>query len=562
MSRLPRALTALAGLVLAAVAFALLASALALPNQYDIFQPRWPEAISISGLTRPELLSLGARLLLLGPALLLLSVWVPDRPLSPPSPPASAAIAAVLVTFAAVWALRGFPIVDDEATYQMQAELLADGRLADPPTPPNEQWHREPFTVFTPKATTGKYLFGTPLGLVPGLWLGFPPLMHVVFAAWTVLLVAAGLRRAGASQEAQRWAALLMAVSPMFVLTEATLQSQAPALFGVAALVWGLQRDGFRSGLLSGIAFGLALSARPQLALPCLAALLLRYGWSRRRFFAGVFATTAPWLLLILAYNHAITGDALTLPGAFYNSERYGFGEVDGQPPHTLWRGVLIGLAALVRMNAWALGWPVSLLAAIVWLLQGRAEQKGVAPWAWIALTTFLFQAGYYFGGINDTGPIYYFAALPFVVTATAATLPAYPRWTKVALASLALGTTSFLIEHAVRLRGLTDLVAEPIRTAERAEARALVFVERSLVGSDPRGQVRGVPLRTRTEETDHLFYPRPGLDSGAIEALQSRWSDRPCRYLWYEQGRWQLTDCDRMQTLGREFDRREPPWF
>jgi hypothetical protein len=133
--------------------------------------------------------SLLARALFLGPGLLLLAwAWQPDlsrleRALRTARLPwAMVGLHTLLVSGVITFIVRGVPLQDDEATYLMQADLLRHGRIADETTPPTALVI-EPFTIFTPRGITGKYLFGEPLLLALGQFVNFPLLAHLGLAA-------------------------------------------------------------------------------------------------------------------------------------------------------------------------------------------------------------------------------------------------------------------------------------------------------------------------------------------------------------------------------------------
>jgi len=602
----------LGGIGAIATVFSLLGDAVVQPELHNIGVSYWPEALAFNGFTPREfrfllLRGLGlalfcgliaASLVTLGDArrgrehaedeeqaavpILRLTGW--PRWSRRYGALAVSGLGAALVLLIAATVFRGTPIVDDEATYRMQAELLASGRVMDPPVPPEQQWHREPFTIFTRRGTTGKYLFGAPLLQVPGVWLGFPALSHVLLAALTLWLLMAQVRRAGlvaslerpeadAAERVPLLAGLLLALSPGFVFTTATLQSQAGALCCLALLVWARERGGLRFGLLGGAALGLCLATRPQVAVPCVAMLVLVSVRKDPKFWLGAVLGALPWVALIAGYNQLVTGDPWTLPGTFYSDERYGFGRMEsvGGYEHTPLKGLLLTLSALWRLNSWGLGWPLSLLGPLAWLAMGRPHRRAVAPWAWIAVATFVFQFGYFFVGVVETGPVYHHAAVPFfAVSAASAVITGLERRKRTLLyfaaLSMVLGPPTFLLEQGLRLRQVADEIARPMRGVHGAE---LVFLERSLVGGRPAGTVRGVPRRNRSDSARVIYFPRPTVDPNtgripAAEAIRARFPERACAYVYFhrERDRYVTESCERMAELGAEFDRREPPWF
>jgi len=249
----------------------------------------------------------------------------------------------------------------------------------------------------------------------------------------------------------------------------------------------------------------------------------------------------APWVLAILAYDAAVTGDPLTLPWALAGTEQFGFGaEVAPGISHTVGDGFLAAAFAAIRLNGWALGWPVSLAAPIAWLACGMPRRKTVAPWAWIALATFVFHIGYYSIGTSDTGAIYHHAAIPFFALSAAATVErlAATRWrgvvTGILVAMVLLGTSSFFAEQAARLVRLTDRIATAA-PATPYDRPTLVLQERFPAGRPIAGWVWGIPFRPRSPDDTVVRYPRASGPSVAF--LRATNADRDCVYQWFDYG-------------------------
>lgn len=522
----------------------------------------WPLPFApFNGFTRPQLFSHAVRLVLLTPAAVLVGYALRRRAhgwrLPSLSPTAMAVLAAAAVLAIAVGVLRGVPIVDDEATYRMQAATLADGRLLDPPVPAAAEWHREPFTVHVERGITGKYLFGQPLVLAPGEWVGFAPLLHLLLAALTVFAVHRACIRT-VSPRAAWLAAALVALSPSLLFTSATMLSQTPALAALAVAIWMLSRGGWRGGLIAGAVLGLGVAIRPQVVVPAGVALVLISLRGNLRFWGAAAIAAAPWGVLLLLYVQQVFGGVEAFP-----KEVYGFGKAGTLPyEHTPFRGLLQALVVLVRFNGWALGWPISLAGPIAWFWAGRPGWAAVRPWFAVAVATFVFQLGYYSTGISETGSAYHHAAVPFFAVSAAMALDrlaasGFVRATVVALCIL--GTGTFVAEHALRLRRLTDRIAAPLQSAA-FEPPAIVFVESSWEGGIHQGWVQGVPWRVRRPSSPLVFFPRPRPE--AIAPLRALWPDRRCYYVLRADRRasYRVDDCEEMAARGADFDAREPP--
>ena len=501
------------------------------------------------GFTFEQLARHLGRTFLLGPALLLLAFAVARTGwLRPPGPTtrrrlligvavASVALTALVMTVV----LRGRAIVDDELVYRQQADLLTSGRLAEDTVP---RWGKEVFTVWTSIGATGKYLFGEPLIQVPGAILGLPALLHLVLAPLALWAWYRSLRFETSAGIAA-WATLLVAASPMFILTNALALSHTATLACVTLASLGHQwaRHGrpIAGAALTGTALGFGLTVRPQVIVPVglvlgLATLyqLVRRG---RRWSAGLLVASGGfWLLLIAAYNRALSGSSLTLPWYLFEpGENFGFGDVGGVPfIHTPWAAAENLLVTIVRFNGWWLGWPLSLGLIVVWLAFGRALE-GARLWLMAGGALILFNAFYYSTGISETGPIYYFELLlPASIAGAHAIVRGLEHWPRAATAVLlvhfALGTTSFLWENVARLDRLVTTIHAPVEAVlEKIEPPALLIHENHWRESMRHGWVWSFPLRSRSDRAPIVTLPR-GQPADVL-ALLTRYSGREC---WY----------------------------
>jgi len=510
----------------------------------------------MNGFTPEQLSSHLARLLLLGPACLLcglgLAPLLARRRPAPLNPRAVILLGTLLVMAVAAFVLHGVPTSDDEPTYLYQAEQLVQARFFDPLLRRPFAFF-EPFTIFTARGATGKYLFGTPLLLALGMPLGMPLLAQFLMVALTLACVFAAARKAAGATLAS-WGTLLLALSPQFVFASAAPLSQPASLAGVAVALWAGGRGGWLGGILAGTGLGLSVASRPQVGVACGVVLAGMFLWRDRRLLAGALLGGLPWLLGLLAYDAAVTGSALRLPWSLYfPPESYGFGFPlgDGVYHHGLIEAVRNTLVALVRLNGWGLGWPLSLLGPALWLLLGRPARAAVAPWAWMALATLVFQAGYYSIGTSDMGALYHHAMLPFVALSTAAVAEHLlsTKWggaaAGVVLANLALGTSSFFVEHADRLYRLARQVEVPAQVDEPA----LLFLPDAQTRQA--GWVFGIPLRARRESAPAVYYPlRP--DEDYLRALRSVWPGRRCSLIFWDgrEGAYRSSGCDQLEQV------------
>ncbi len=521
------------------------------------------------GFTFEQLARHLGRTFLLGPALLLLAfaaarLWR----LRPPGPEArrrlliaAAGVSLGLTALVMTVVLRGRAIVDDELVYRQQAEILASGRLAEDTVP---TWGGEVFTVWTRVGATGKYLFGEPLVQVAGAILGLPALLHLLLAPLALWAWYRSLRfETGA--EVATWATVLLAASPMFILTNALALSHTTTLtcLTLAGLghQWARRDRPVAGAALTGMALGFGLAVRPQVIVPfglvVGLATLIRLA-RRRRWLALVtlIACGCFWLLLIAAYNKTLTGSALTLPWFLIEpGERFGFGFVGAVAFfHTPWTAVENLLVTAVRFNGWWLGWPLSLGLIGAWLALGR-PRAGAQPWLTGGAALILFNAFYYSPGVSDTGPVYYFELLlPAAIIGAHAVVRGLERWPRAATALLlvhfAAGTTSFLLENVARLDRLVTAIHGPVEAAmEKIEPPALLIHENHWRESTRFGWVWSFPKRFRSDRAPVVTLPRG--PASTLPGILRRYRGRAC---WY----YRLDPEDRQPELKRCRNARE----
>lgn len=570
--RTARAAAALLGAALVACFAALLVALAGAPGEFayapDLFRPL-PYA-AMRGFTFEQLAAHGGRLVLLLPGLLLLGWGL--QPWLRPAPIAGArlrrlarlaSLVALLVVAGLLALLRGRALYDDELTYRMQASLFAQGRLHEDRFP---RWGHEPFTIWTAHGATGKYLFGEPLVQVVGTLVDLPALLHLPLAALTLAAWWASVRRRSGDDRAA-WATLLVACSPMFLLTTATGLSHATSLAATAASALGYERsrgDRPLSGAaLLGGGLGFLLSVRPQVAVAVGAVLGPLAAWQllrRRRLGAALLlaASVVAGMAAVALYNQAITGSPLRLPWDLYTPrERYGFGLViEGSGylhgPRQALENLLVSVA---RFNFWWLGWPLGIALVLLPGARGRGG-GGLGPWPAVALALIAVHLPYYSPGVSDTGPVYYHEMLlPASLAGAHALTAAMTRWRERAALMLALafllGTAGFLVEQGARLHRLADTIHAPADAVLAAMTPpALLLHETSPQEAIHLGWVFGFPVRERDPAAPVLTFPRGNPEQAA--QLRRAFPERDCWYYRLDPQRMapQLLRCERAEAL------------
>jgi len=343
----------------------------------------------------------------------------------------------VLVVFVAlglaigVTALRAFPNSSDEYDYLFQAATFRAGRLWNPLPPVDHV-----FSVYHIAEKDGKWVAqywpGWPLILAGVTSVHLPSYVVSPALALLLLLVFSRLTHLLAGPAAALLGAALLACSPFFLLNGASYFSHVPtALFAVIFVLCGvrfLQSGSALWALSAGAALGAVGIIRPytvlSLLIPCGIELLLRGNRHHYLRLPVVLAGGLPFLVGLLLYDKAITGN-LWLTTEAWSSPRLNLGL---HPVND--DGVTTSLAAtgrnalrqLLVLGEWTS--PLLLLLYLVAALWKCWRRR-------IAFYDFIFPMlvlSYLFFPVflgNQYGPRYYFDAYPFlvltVVTAAAA---------------------------------------------------------------------------------------------------------------------------------------------
>jgi hypothetical protein len=256
---------------------------------------------------------------------------------------AFAAVVTFAVTAASWGGLNAPPFSHDEASYLLQARILAGGHWSAP-SPPLPEFFEQYHVLVTP-VLASKYPPGHSLLLAPGIWLSAEGLVPLVLSALTAaLLVALIARRWGTSVALIAWAVWLAA--PLGLHFRPTYLSQVTTAFLWVVGWWCLSRwwDGGRDGYLVGLAgvVGWMAITRPLTAVAYaipLAVVLVPRIWRERRWRAFGSAMVAGSLVaaILPVWSKAVTGGWERTPLGIYTEQympwdRMGFG-LDSTPP-------------------------------------------------------------------------------------------------------------------------------------------------------------------------------------------------------------------------------------
>lgn len=379
-----------------------------------------------------------------------------------------------LALFIAATVLQKIPHVQDSITYLFQAQTLARGHLWAP-APPSANAFTQEFLLIKEGRWFGKYPPGFPLVLALGVLCGQPWIINPLLAALTIpLLYGLGKRLYGRSTALL--GIVLALVSPFFLVMSGSFMAHSAELFWMTLFMWAWmivlsqQERQWRWVLLAGVALGMGFLTRQvtavAIALPFMGITIWPRTWSGSwqpllRKLMGVGLVTLPLVLLLPAYQWAITGNPLQDPRLLYwPFDKVGFGPdvgmssnafhlttVTGEtfapqtvidwytdetmPPrgHTVARGFYNTEQNWQALERQLFGWPPFLTLSFVWLafLLRRPTR---ADWTLLAIITALtgIYVTFWASGIMY-GPRYYFAALPAFWLLTARGIQVSVRW-------------------------------------------------------------------------------------------------------------------------------------
>lgn len=319
-------------------------------------------------------------------------------------PPVSVGVVSVGVSLVVgQYGHRGFTDrVVDELAYRFQARTFALGRWVNPAHPAPEFFQCP--QIIHHEVWASKYFPGHALALVPGLWLGAIHLVPILSGALSSALVYVLARRW--VPRGWAWVAgLLWALSPVARRMYPTVMSQSTSTLLWLVCLWvywrTLDGDAKRWWLLLGVTWAALWLVRPfgclLLTLPIGLHVLermtvphLRWAIVRRAALAAV--VMAGGVGLLLAYDHAVTGQWLETPWTRYAKlytpmDRLGFDAED----HGGWRPRAAtdrsGLDYARSMMRWKLAHRQPLAA---WRLQDRLRWVLGGAFDVVLLVTFV----------------------------------------------------------------------------------------------------------------------------------------------------------------------------
>lgn len=346
-------------------------------------------------------------------------------------------LALVAYVVIARWVFSGRPLLIDELTQVLQAQIFARGRLWQ-----HMAAHPEFFSSMLVADFDGRHFAHFPAGgpamLVPGVLLGATWLVDPICGAIAVFAFAAFVRVAEPRPSVVIGSTILFAFAPFMLFMSGSHMNEVSALMWItiamAAMARVLTSVAPRPALslLCGLAFGCAATIRPAdalaFALPAGAWYLVRALKNPRRWddaLAAALGVVVP-LALLLWVNRESTGSALLLGYELLwgKNNGLGFHAAPGRMAHTPARGVELINLYLLQLQSYLFESPMpSLLPAIAALALTRRFQ---------ALDRYLIASGTLLLGLYLSfwaegfylGPRYVYLLLPALALFTARLFP------------------------------------------------------------------------------------------------------------------------------------------
>jgi hypothetical protein len=257
------------------------------------------------------------------------------------------------------------PLLIDEIAQVYQARIFASGALSLP-VPSHPEFFSSSLVLNLPGKVFSQFPAGAPAMLALGSWVGAEWMVDPVFAAVSVILFSALVRRIEPRPGVALAATLLFAFAPFVAFMSGSHMNHVTGLtwllLGMLGLARVMERDSprIRDGLLLGLGFGVAATIRPidaaVFALPAglwlLGRTLRSGGWPV--LFAAGLGIALP-VAALMRVNQLTTGAALsfgyiTLWGAAHD---IGFHVSPWGEPHTPARGLELLNLYFVRLQSY-----------------------------------------------------------------------------------------------------------------------------------------------------------------------------------------------------------------
>lgn len=407
----------------------------------------------------------------------------------------------------AMFALDG-PVTNDERAYVFQAELMAEGTMAE--SLPHAQGEtdldalflldsfrrRQVYEDFETDRRFSKYAPGTSMALVPGVLVGNPMLSTLLAAMLDlglILLIAKqlGFRTPG-------MAVLLLGTSPFFLLLHTSMQSEVftlPAvMFGYLGLLHA-RAGSVKWAIAVGAAVGWVFLARPLTGLTCalIYGLVLALHKHRWKTLPLAVIGGVPFLALAMWWNYQYSGDVFKPAYALY-AEKYGpFIGPEKLPQDVYGNGDFF--ASLLRQGGrWAVAFGGMLGGAglAFWGTWRLRKRDGGAAILFAIVLPLAYCLHWYAGHRAYLGPLYAAESLAFLCLGLLLLMQQAPvAWRRgLLLAMVSTGGVVFTIRwDLIQTESFDRSTPQRVMHAEAPpDAGAVIFLPAQYKGSKTQG--------------------------------------------------------------------------
>ncbi|HOV98230.1 MAG TPA: glycosyltransferase family 39 protein [Bacteroidota bacterium] len=432
-------------------------------------------------------------------------------------------ISMLLLILSIKFVFHGTEITDDENTFDFQALTLCENKLVNSP-PPTVGNFRNIFMINNGAKWIGLYTVGHPLIIAGGILLGNRYLLTIVLSISLIIIIYL-IGKELYDKKTALVASLIIFTSPFFYFMSSTRLSHTSSAFflslSILFFIKARKHENIRMQhvllFLSGFSIGYAFNIRQLTAVCFFLPLFIGMLFEVIKMPKDIFKIFIPFCIgggipffFTLWYNVTITDNPILFPISFYDPLiHYGFGAYG----HNALLGFQNMLLNLLRLNIWFMGIPISLLYVFLMLF---APQKKEDKFLFsIIACTFIGYFFYYFPGIGDVGPVYYYETiiplsllsargifylkdhLPFTLEKSKTFLTAF------ILVGLMVSVGTFYSEKIAHIQRLTDAIQKPYKVIEDAQIQnAIVFMK----DIPPRGWVRGLRNPSPTLDDDVLI--------------------------------------------------------
>ncbi|MFH1476083.1 MAG: hypothetical protein ABIH24_01125 [Verrucomicrobiota bacterium] len=435
---------------------------------------------------------------------------------------AAALLAAVIAYILGHCFFLNLPFTTDENSYLFQAHNFLEGHVARC-APPVPQAFPNPMIICDEQVGwLSRYPPAHPLWLAPGVLIGNARLMSALAAGLSVWLITgcALLLNIPALL-----ISLLLLISPYFLFVHGSLLSHTSGILAVSLMLWAYlkwaQSERWGYAALAGLAWSLLLLNRTYtaalLAVPFGVDALL-YALRRRTgvALAGTLAfalCAAAGLGGFLGYNLLAMANPLMTPYEYYApGEGLGFGsmvQVHGNKYiHTISMGWVYLVKNFRLLDRWLFGFDGSLLLTLVLMAAGWLRRWS-ALWLSGVILIGIGHMAFWYPGVNNIGPYYYFETFPFLALMTALGLARLWRWAE---ARRGIWRAAYLMTAGVAMMAAAVFMVQESRRIQISLRPDYELVRQ--LQSAPKNALIAIDADIPTDRWEMLAFNPHGLDS------------------------------------------------